>query len=229
MPKRRKGGVNSSPAGVSTGNGAAEKTQEFKRLKDNRFKPSYVYAQKNALKSFFKWFSKHHKKYNKPHKLFHKDRRSGEWIMTEVEARRWVKHVGDNAGQGNCLFDYVIDKRRDFHAQMIQGMCHFRDVRAALFKRIKSLKVFYDERAEVNLGEFWRALASENSEWCQKNGIDDQARAAVPFSVYEAIALAMLEEDEIVSWCYLVLQWNMMARLGNVDDIHFNFIRWSEI
>ena len=62
---------------------------------------------------------------------------------------------------------------------------------------------------------FWTALTKTNHKSIQENGIDDEAKAAVPFTVHEQIAKAMLRQGDIVSWTYLILQWNLISRKCN--------------
>ena len=60
---------------------------------------------------------------------------------------------------------------------------------------------------------FWTALTKTNHKSIQENGIDDEAKAAVPFTVHEQIAKAMLRQGDFVSWTYLILQWNLLPTL----------------
>ena len=46
---------------------------------------------------------------------------------------------------------------------------------------------------------FWTALTKTNHKSIQENGIDDEAKAAVPFTVHGQIAKAMLRQGDIVS------------------------------
>ena len=62
---------------------------------------------------------------------------------------------------------------------------------------------------------FWTALTKINHKSIQENGIDDEAKAAVPFTVHEQIAKAMLRQGDIVSWTYLILQWKLISRKCN--------------
>ena len=45
--------------------------------------------------------------------------------------------------------------------------------------------------------------------------------------IVEQLAQSMLRDGDLRSWAYLILQWNLISRKCNIQDIHFNFVRWS--
>ena len=172
--KKRVASPDESAAGPSSSHTNEGDKRVWKRLRGNRYKPEYLYAQNNATKKFFEWFEQNQNKY-KHHRLFKKDR-NGRWVMGKKEAKYWVKHIGKYSHEGNCLFEYVVHSRKGFHARLKQGMSHFRDTRAAILNLLKQNKVHYDFDADQNLEDFWKCLNNENEKWCLENGIDDLGR-----------------------------------------------------
>jgi hypothetical protein len=133
-------------------------------------------------------------------------------------------------GAGNALFDYILYARKIYHSKMEMGMSHFATLRAAILFELKESPVKwegYTYTGEYHLTSFWSGLNKENNAWVTKHGIDDDAKVAVPYQIYEEVAKAFLRQGNLKEWAYLVLQWNLMARKCNVADIHFNFIRWQ--
>ena len=45
--------------------------------------------------------------------------------------------------------------------------------------------------------------------------------------IVEQLAQSMLRDGDLRSWAYLILQWNLISRKCNIQDIHFNIVRWS--
>jgi len=179
----------------------------------------YIANQRRSIATFMVWY----KTVQNTYKVF---KRSSGDVWTIIPDK-WIAMMDTKPGEGNALFDYVLFSRKKFHLKKEQGMSHFRDVRAALWNLIKDASKQYTVQGTTHLTSFWTGITKQNNAWVQKNGIDDEAKVAVPFYVYEEIAKSMLRQGKIKEWAYLVLQWNLMARKCNVGDIHFNFVRWS--
>jgi hypothetical protein len=211
----------SSTSNETTSNETMEDNDEHAELQQARKTKDYAENGRNALAKFLGWYKHHANDY----RVFRKNGTS--W---DFKPDSWITMMDKESGKkkGNALFDYVFYARKQYHARREQGMGHFRDVRSALWNLVRdSDSKCYTDRGETHLTSFWTGLTKQNNKWVQENGIDDEAKVAVPFYVYEALAKAMLRAGKIKEWAYLVLQWNMMARKCNIADIHFNFIRWS--
>ena len=63
-----------------------------------------------------------------------------------------------------------------------------------------------------NTSRRWTALTKANHKKIQENRLDDEAKAAVPFTVYEQIAKAMLRQGDIVI-DHLFTSYNSMSNI----------------
>jgi len=193
---------------------------EHEQLQRDRTNPAYARARELALEKYFAWYDDNHLKY----KVFNKPRTTN-WKICPL---KWKNMMDKFKGKGNALFDYVLFARRNYHGRNKQGMGHFRDVRSAILNLLEEARFgCYTTQGATNMRDFWTGLRKQNHDWVTETGIDDSAKVAFPFPVYEKIAKSMLKQGKIKEWAYLILQWNLMSRKCNIGDIHFNFVHWQ--
>ena len=127
----------------------------------------------------------------------------------------------------NVLFQYVSDKRAFYWDQKKSGMSHFKLVSTSIKTQMKKQRIHYTYEAEELLTDYYSCLKKSDAKHCQTEGIDDNAKLSVPVYVYEEIAKDLLSSGEIIWWAFMILQWNLMARSINVEQIHVEFFGWS--
>ena len=168
--------ASSSSTTTSTSNEPIESEDEHAALQAARKTKEYADNGRNALAKFMGWYKHHANDYM--YRVFRKNGTS--WIFKEDA---WITMMDKHKGAGNALFDYVFYARKQYHAKREQGMGHFRDVRSALWNLVKDSGKRYSDRGLDNLTSFWTGLTKQNHAWVQANGIDDEAKVAVPFYV----------------------------------------------
>lgn len=146
----------------------------------------------------------------------------------EICDHKWNKMMDAvDADKDNALFEYTLHKRKVFWDAGKSGLSYFSTVRSAVKKQMSRQRISYSEFGEENVKEWFKCLKNQDAEHAQEEGLDDHKKSPVPMVVYEEICKDLLRRGEIVWWAFLVLQWNMMARSVNVEQIHLNFIGWS--
>ena len=77
------------------------------------------------------------------------------------------------------------------------------------------------------MGGIKRTIAKEKRELGKK----DEGKEKMSFEVYQVICKLLLTSgttESIFTHCFLVLEWNLMARSDNVCTTHINHITWDE-
>ena len=220
--------MSSSTSSTSSSSSTDATDEEHATVQKARTSTGYQADCKRVVGHFLKWYTEKVAA-GTDYNVFAKVPGSNNY--TVMKGKEWIHMMTTKPAKGNALFDYCLEKRKEYHANKKMGMAHFNTVRSALLKRLKALQPphnRYEYQGEQHLLNFFQGINKQNQTWVQANGIDDEAKVAIPFYCYEALAKSMLRRGEIKEWAYLVIQWNMMGRKCNVGDIHFNFVRWSE-
>ena len=148
-------------------------------VEEGRLGVGHRYAAKRSLKKFFAWYEENSRMYNVCEKV------EEVW---RIKPGPWVKMMEEKKALGNALFDYILAERKKFWGRGRSGMSQFRDLRAAMWNCVRDSDLgHYTRKAENNISRFWTAITKANHQWIQENGIDEEAKAAVPFAVYELI------------------------------------------
>ena len=78
------------------------------------------------------------------------------------------------------------------------------------------------------MGGIKRTIAKEKQAMGKKN---DEGKEKMSFEVYQQICKLLLTSgttESIFTHCFLVLEWNLMARSDNICVTHINHITWDD-
>jgi len=182
----------------------------------------YAQTLKTTWIQFTEWYAPKHAMFKK---VLIKDRHTQEWTINETPWIRMMEAEDDD--DHNALFQFVLERRQHYWDDQKSGLSYFTIVRSSIKKQMKSQHLHYSEDAEENLKGWYKCLRKADAKWKQDEGLDDHAKSPVPIAVYEEMCKELLRQGQIVWWCFMVLQWNLMARSLNIEEIHLNFISWS--
>jgi len=78
------------------------------------------------------------------------------------------------------------------------------------------------------LSDAYQGLHNEDATLRKKGELKaTQGKEKMPFDLYAWLALYFLSKNDIFSWCYLVICWNLMSRASDVAEIHFSHLTWD--
>ena len=78
------------------------------------------------------------------------------------------------------------------------------------------------------MGGIQRTIAKEKKELGTKN---DKRKEKMNFEMYQVICKLVLTSgttESIITHCFLVLEWNLMARSDNICARHINHVTWDD-
>ena len=159
--------------------------------------------------------------------VFKQTRVTSGGVKWEIHPTKWNKMMETDNDSKNVLFQYVSDKRASYWDEKKSGMSHFGLVSTSIKTQMKKQQIHYSYQAEEMLTDYYKCLRKSDARHSQEEGIDDHAKVSIPFYVYEEVAKDLLSSGEIIWWAFMILQWNLMARSINVEQIHVEFFGWS--
>ena len=74
---------------------------------------------------------------------------------------------------------------------------------------------------EKILSAFKKKVANEK----KKGNVDENEADSIPINLYQLICLWAVEEGNIMVWVWTIMQWNLMARLVNIEPITLRNIK----
>jgi len=141
---------------------------------------------------------------------------------------------GDQQEQGNVEQGNVEQgnvEQEDANLTFMSKSC-YDGYRSALAHLYRVSNIVMPNAMAKQLSQFMggikRTIAKEKKEMGTKT---DEGKEKMSFEVYEKICEVLLKSgtvESIFTHCFLVLEWNLMARADNICFTHINHITWDD-